>query len=143
MVHSHKPNVLFWIIGILALLWNAVGAYNFLLTVTMPETLLGDYNEAQRALVENLPTWYDILFAIAVISGTIACIFLLFKKRIATTIFFVSLIAVIVQMGYWLFFTDARALMGDTVAYMPIAVIIVSLGLFLYSQYCYKKGWLS
>ena len=143
MTRTNKPNVLFWIIGIVALLWNAMGVFQYYMTTFHIDELMEGYNEQQLELAKSLPSWYNIVFAVAVIGGFLACIALLMKKKIAVTLFLISMIAVIVQMGYWLFFTNAKEIMGDNVEFMPITVIVVSILLFAYSKYCSNKFWLS
>lgn len=139
---TNKPNVLFWIIGVLALLWNAAGLYQLYLYY-YPENMPPGYTEEQIQLLMDLPSWYGIAFIAAVVGGVIACLLLLMRKKLAVTFFMISLIGVVIQMVYYLFFTNANEVMGDNAAFMPVMVIIVAFLLFFYSKYCFKKGWLN
>jgi len=57
----------FWVIGIVALVWNALGSMNYIMQMN-PGTL-ADYPEVTRALVEGRPSWATGAFAIAVLGG--------------------------------------------------------------------------
>ena len=81
---TNKPNATFWVVGIIALIWNAMGvdayiqqAYN---TVRHQEMYP---DPAQLEIVNNLPSWLTAVFAIAVFSGALGCLFLLLRKNIA------------------------------------------------------------
>jgi magnesium-transporting ATPase (P-type) len=142
MTTSHKPNVLFWVIGIIGLIWNAMGVFQFFAENFMKETLYEGYTEEQIALMDNMPAWISVIFAIAVFSGFLGCVLLVMRKNTAVALFLISLVAVIIQMSYWLFFTNAKKVMGDGVEYMPITVIVVAAILYFYSKHALKKGWL-
>ena len=84
----------FWLIGVIALIWNVMGCINFLMQ--MNSGSLANYPEAARSLVENRPPWATGAFAIAVFGGSLGCLLLLFKKSVAYYVFIVSLLGVIV-----------------------------------------------
>jgi hypothetical protein len=77
-----KPNTFFWIIGILALLWNIIGVYlwlyeYFLMTQEMRAALPPE----QVEIMANAPSWSMYVYAIAVISGLLASVLLLLRKK--------------------------------------------------------------
>ena len=45
----------FWVIGVVALIWNAMGVMNYLMQSNADA--LSAYPEAARALIENRPAW--------------------------------------------------------------------------------------
>lgn len=53
-----------------------------------------------------------------------------------------SLIAVMAQMGYWLFFTKAVEVFGKSTYVMPMVVILVAYLLFRLSKKGIDKGYL-
>lgn len=140
---SNKPTTLFWVIGIFALIWNAVGVMAYIGQAYMTDDMLAALPEAERALYENVPAWVTAAFAIAVFAGTLGCILLLLKKKLAKPVFLVSLIAIIVQMTYNLFMSKAAEVYGPGGMVMPIMVIAIGVFLLLYSKKCIDKGWLS
>lgn len=93
---TNKPHLSFWIIGILALLWNLIGAMNFIgqlnagFVSTLPET--------HQAIIEARPIWGTIAFAVAVFGGLLGSVLLLLRKRIAAYLFVASLLGVMIQL---------------------------------------------
>jgi len=73
-----KPHWSFWVICIVALIWNVMGSINFIMQ-TNPE-MLANYPETAQSLIASRPLWATIAFAIAVFGGALAEILLLLKK---------------------------------------------------------------
>ena len=55
----------------------------------------------------------------------------------------ISLVAVIAQMGYWLFFTTAVEVYGPSTYGMPMMVILIAYFLLRLSNNGIKKGYLT
>lgn len=143
MTDSNKPTTLFWIIGVAALVWNALGVMQYLGLAYMTDEVRAALPEAERALYENIPTWVTAAFAIAVFGGLIGSAFLLMRKKLARPMFLISLIAIIVQMSYNLFMSRAAEVYGPGSVIMPIMVIVIGVFLLMYSKKTIAKGWLS
>jgi len=144
MSNSNKPGVAFWVIGVIALLWNGMGVSQYLMQAFKSEAYTSAMNAEQNALMDSLPAWMTALFALAVFSGFIASIMLLMRKKIAVTLFLLSFVTATVQQLYWLFGTNAPEVFADMQPYfMPIAVIIVCIFLVWYSKDQKAKGVLS
>lgn len=133
----------FRIIAVIGLIWNGLGILNFVGQTFMSEETLAAMPEDQQALFENVPMWITILFALAVITGTLGCIGLLMKKSWAVPLFLVSMIAAVVQMLHGLFMTEMVSVMGTPAIITTFLVIIISISLYWYSRQCKAKGWLS
>lgn len=140
----NKPTTGFKIIAIIAILWNLMGTFQFLSATVMKDMLRETLTDAQFALFENLPTWYFVVFGIAVVTGLLGSILLLMRKKLAILLFTISLIAVFIQMSYWVFATEVINVYGTLDAVlMPIIVVVTALALLLYSRIVARKGWLS
>ncbi len=142
MTTTNKPNTGFWIIAVLALIWNIMGVFQYLSSTLMKDEMRELMTEDQLALMDSLPAWYTAAFAIAVFSGLLGCLLLLMRRKWAVPVFLVSLLAVLVQMGYWLFATDAMEVYGTQAVIMPLIVIIVAIFLYFYSKGASQKNWL-
>lgn len=138
-----KPTTAFWSISIIALLWNLSGLFAFFSEVFMSQEALAALTEAQRALYESTPLWLKVFYGIAVFGGTFGCIALLARKSLAITLFIISLLAIIIQMGYSLFLTNAVEVYGAIAAIMPVIVIGIGIFLVWYSKSVKSKGWLA
>ena len=97
---TNKPTTAFWVIAVVALISNLMGVMAYLGQAYMTDEALAALPEAERAINENYPAWATAAFAIAVFGGAIGCILLLLRKKMATTLFIVSLIGILVQMIY-------------------------------------------
>ena len=139
----NKPNTLFWIIGVIALIWNAMGVMAFFGQLLMTEETLAALPEAEQALYQDLPIWVTIAFTVAVFGGILGSIFMLLRKKIASTIFAISLLGVLVQMTYNNFISNTFEVYGPGSVIMPIMVIVIGFFLVWYSRNSLAKGWLS
>ena len=143
MSASIKPPTSFWIIAILALLWNFMGVYQYYLGNFELESLREAVSPEEFSIMESLPSWYGIVFAVAVFSGVLACIILLARKKLAVPLFGISLLTVLFIEIYWLMGTGIMEAAGYTAAIMPLVVIAVSIFMYFYSKGAAKNGWIS
>lgn len=139
-----KPNSWFWIISIVALLWNLMGVWAYLMEAYQKEVMYEGYSEAQLGLMNNLPAWITGAFAMAVFAGAIGCLALILRKKWATPVLIISMLAVLSRTIYFFFFTNGTELFGTfegTV--MPIITIVIAGLLVIYSKVSTERGWLS
>ena len=133
----------FWIIGVLALLWNLIGVASYIMNVTMSEEALAAMPEAEQALYTSVPTLVTSAFAIAVFAGLLGCVLLLMRKSLAYPVFLLSLVAIVIQAGYNLFISSALEVLGATAAILPVLIVTVAAYLVWFSSNAKKKGVLS
>lgn len=132
-----KPPIWFWIISAIALIWNAMGINAYLQQAYNTESYQAMYTAEQQEIVANLPSWVTAVFAIAVFSGTIAAIGLLLRKKWSKSLWLISLIGVIIQMGYLLIYGLESNLI------MTIMIIVFALFFVWFSRLAVSKAWLS
>ena len=134
--NATKPNTLFWVIGILGLIWNAMGVDGYINQAYQTERFKLMYSEAQLEIIFNLPAYVTTAFAIAVFSSVLACILLLLRKKLAKTFFLIGLIAVFVQTSYNVFINPGRDLYGVLEYVMLILIPLFSVFLYWYTKKC-------
>ncbi len=139
---TNKANLFFWIIGILALLWNLMGVSAFVMQSSNSEAWRSTQTPEQLRIMDALPSWYMIVFGVAVIASAIACILLLMRRKYAEVVFLIALVAVLIQSGYNLFVNEAKASYTAGQYAMLAFIPIVSALLYWYAGRCRKKGWL-
>lgn len=132
-----KPIVVF------AILWNGMGIINFFMQIFITAETINQLPINEQVLYRNTPIWSYVAFGIGVFGGSIGSIGLLLQKAWSKKALIVSLIAVICQMGYWLFFTTAIDVYGPSGYIMPIIVILIAILLFQLSVNGIKKGYLN
>ena len=140
---TNKPNIAFWIIGIIALIWNLMGVFAYITQVNMTPEVIAALPEAEQSLYNNVPTWVTGAFAIAVFGGALGCILLLLKKKLATPVLIISLIGIIAQMVYNFGMSKAAEVYGPGGMVMPAMVVLFGIFLVWYSKQVTVKGWLS
>ena len=133
----------FWVVGILALLWNLIGVAMFFLQLNMSPEQVALMPEADQTIYNALPQWLYVVFGIAVFGGVLGAIGLLMKKRWAVTMFFVSLLAILAQTVGMFTSTPAWDLKGISTLFMPVILILIALYLWWYSQKAAVRGWLN
>tara|TARA_R110002049_G_scaffold188124_10_gene356434 strand:+ start:921 stop:1340 length:420 start_codon:yes stop_codon:yes gene_type:complete len=134
---SNKPPIWFWIVSVIALIWNAMGINAYLQQAYDTESYRTMYSEEQLEIAANMPSWVTAAFAIAVFAGTLGAIGLLLRKKWATKLWLLSLLAVIVQMGY--------ILINGYVSNMVVTIMIIVFAFVFvwFSRMSASKGWLS
>ena len=139
-----KPPVWFWIVSILALLWNLMGVMSYLEQAYMTDEIKAQYTAEQLTLMEGIPAWVTAAFAIAVWGGLLGCIALLFRKRWAKPLLMLSLIAILIQMAYSFFMTNAAEIYGLIRGIIiPLLVIIIGIALVQFARIAEKRNWIS
>ncbi len=134
-----KPPVWFWIISVLAMLWNSAGVMQYLGRAFITDDMIAALPlEQQAEFLTKYPAWYTAAFALAVFCGALGALSLLIRKKWALLFFVVSAFAAIIQHIY-LFVTVK---MDATTLIMPAMVIIVCLLLIRYAKFSISKGWI-
>jgi hypothetical protein len=130
-----------WIVGILALLWNAFGCFDYLMTVTANRAYLAMVPADQLAYMNSLPSWHTAFWAVGVWAGLAGSVLLLMRSRFSVWAFALSLIGAVVGLGYEMFATQMPASMTEgALAVMPWVIIIVAAFQLWYSWTEEKKG---
>ena len=134
---TNKPPIWFWIVSVVALVWNGMGVNAYLQQAYNTEGYQAMYTAEQQAIAEGLPAGVTAAFAIAVFAGALGGIALLLRKKFATSLWILSLIAVICQMGYMLI----NGLESSMI--MTIMIIVFAFIFVWFSRYSQSKGWIS
>jgi len=140
--NTNKPTSAFWIISAVALLWNIMGVIAYLGQAYMTEEVLKALPQSDQDYYSNVPAWVTGVFAIAVFAGLFGCVGLLMRKKWATILFVISLIAVIAQFIYNFFIQNFVEISGVKMIW-PIVVLIIAVLLVFLSRKATKEGWIS
>lgn len=142
-ISTTKPPVWFWIITVVALIWNAMGIMQYLGQAYSTESFRSQYTSEQLEIISNTPSWAIAAFAIAVFAGFLGSVFLLLKKKFAYTLFLFSLLGIIVQLYHNLVVVNTVDIYGPAAAVMAVMILVFGILLLLFSKFAIKKGWLS
>jgi len=132
-----------WIVGVLALLWNAMGAFDYLATQMELEGYMSQFDEAQLAWFHGFPAWVVSAWALAVWSALLGSVALLLRKRWALWLFGVSLVGLAGTTLHNFGFSNGVEIMGTGGVLFSVAVWVVAILLFLYAGSQAGKGVLA
>jgi len=97
-----------WVIGIVSLLWNAMGAMDYTMTATRNETYMGNFTSEQLEYFYSFPTWVVGTRAIGVWFALLGSILLLMRNRWALWSFIVSFVGMILTSIHTYFLAETK-----------------------------------
>ena len=130
-----------WLAGILALLWNCAGAFDYLMTQTRNPSYLSSFTPEQLTYYSSFPKWVVATWALSVWGGVVGSVLLLLRRRLAVPVFVVSLAAMLPTFFHNYVLTNGLAIMGGGGSLIFTAVIVVvGVALLMYARNLASKG---
>lgn len=123
-----------WVIGVLALLWNAMGAFDYVMTETRNEGYLERFTPEQLAFFEGMPAWVIAAWAVAVWGGLAGAGLLLGRRRAAAPVLGVSWAAMVVTSIHNFVLADGAKVMGAGGMAFTAVIFVIALALALYAR---------
>jgi len=133
---------LLWVIGVVALLWNALGALDYTMTQTRNQAYLAAMPKAQLDYLETIPAWVVAAWAIGVWGGLVGSILLLARKGAAVPVFGASFAGALLSQIHTFGLSKGYEVMGGTPTALifPVVICAVALGLVLYARAMRANG---
>jgi len=130
-----------WAVGILGVLWNAYGCYDYTMTQLGGEEYLRSYGmtEHQIAYFNSMPTWMSGVWAIGVWGAMAGSVLLVLRSKFAVHAFAASLAAFVLSLIYQYGMTDGLAINGSQALIMS-GVILAGCLFFLWYAWRASKG---
>ncbi len=135
-----------WVVGVLSLLWNSIGAFDYVMTQTKNKAYMaaGNFSQAQLDYFYSLPTWMIFAWATAIWASMLGSVLLLFKRKLSAPVFLVSLIGVVLSNVYNYGLSNGYEILGGASAVAFAAVIfLIATALYLYARKMSHKGVLN
>jgi len=129
-----------WVVGIVALLWNLMGAGDYVMTQTKNEAYMGQFTPEQLEFFYGYPAWLVAFWAIAVWAGVLGAVVLLLRKKLAFPVLLISFLCMVVTTIHNYGFAGAADIVGGTGAFFSAVIFIVALLLVIYARSMAKKG---
>lgn len=129
-----------WVVGIVALLWNAVGAYDYLMTQTENASYMENFAAEQLEFFYGLPSWVVFFWAIAVWGSVLGSVLLLLRKGWAVEVFLLSLVSMVITALHNFLLANGFEIMGTGGVIFSFVIFIVSLLLWLYAKKMRASG---
>lgn len=131
-----------WLIGVIALLFNSIGVFDFVMSMAQGAEYQASAGMTpdQIAHYQAMPSWMIVVWAVGVFGAFLASILLLLRKELSLPVFTLSLAAFLISLLYTYVLTDGGAIMGLQMA-IASAVISGLLVFFIwYTWYMTMRG---
>jgi hypothetical protein len=129
-----------WLVGILGLLFNSVGSFDYLMTQTQNESYMGRFTSEQLEVLYGFPAWLVVFWALAVSGGALGALLMLLRRRLAVPVLLASLLAMSVTAIHNFSSTKGLYETGGTGPGFILVIFVVALGLWLYAQAMGARG---
>ena len=131
-------------VGVTSLLWNSVGALDFVMTQIRNEAYMSNCTPEQRIFYYGFPVWVVVAWGIAVWGGVLGSLALLFRKRQAFHLFLASSICMVLTYFQNYVLAHGFKVMGGAAALAFTTVIfVIGVLLLFYSRAMRRRGVLN
>lgn len=133
-----------WVVGVVSLLWNSVGAMDFVMTEAKNKAYMSGFTPAQLEFYYGFPLWVVAAWGIAVWGGVLGSLLLLLRSRLAVHLFLASFICIILTSIHNYALSNGLKIMGgaEALAFSAVIVVVGALLLFYARSMC-RRGVLS
>jgi hypothetical protein len=135
-----KTPVHLWIVGVLALLWNAMGAFDYLATQLELDFYMSQFTPEQLEYFYSFPKLMTACWAFAIWGAVAGSIGLLMRKKWAVWAFVVACTGMLFTTIYNYGMTNGAEIMGSTGVIFSVVIWVIALFLLYYSWSQAKKG---
>lgn len=129
-----------WVVGTLGLLWDCVGAFDYLMTQTENESYMSQFTPEQLEYFYGFPAWVVAFWAIAVWGGLLGMVLLLLRKRLAAPVLLVSFLSMVVTSIHNFVLSDGLEVMGGMGVAFSGLIFVIALSLWLYARAMVERG---
>jgi hypothetical protein len=131
-----------WVVGVVSLLWNAMGALDFTMTQAMSDVWLKSFTPEQQAYIHGFPLWSVIAWGVGTWGSFLGSVLLLFRKGLAFHFFAASLVGAVFTSIYSFVLSDGMKAMGGGAGIIIFNAIIlaVTVLLLIYARNMRKRG---
>ena len=128
-----------WVIGIVALLWNAVGDFDYLATKLQLEPYMSNFSQEQLEYFYGFPAWAVACWAVGVWGALLGSLALLLRKSFAVWLFGASILGMVGTTVYNFVLSDGAAIMGEGAVAFSAVIWAIALFLYFYSVAMAKR----
>lgn len=132
-----------WVVGVISLLWNAFGGYDFIMTTTQGETYMRGMGMTQPMIdyFNAMPTWMYVPWTLGVWGAVAGSVLLLMRNKLAVWAFVLSLLGAAGNLLYG--FMNPMPPLPEAMAamqYMPYVILLIAAFLAWYAWSQKKSG---
>lgn len=133
-----------WAVGVVGILWNGFGAFDYTMTNTQGDKWLeaNKMTAEQIAYYHAMPAWMTGVWAIGVWGGVLGAILLLMRRKLAVPVFIASLVAFSASVVYSVLVNPAPHGGGPDMMVMHAVIFAGCVFFVWYSMRATKQGLL-
>lgn len=130
------------VVGWLAVLWTGLSAVDYLLTRFQATSYLALFTEEQVAYFLGLPSWLNVLWAVAVWAGLAGALCLLARVRLSAFLLGIAALAMVLATLGLVFLTDPpmQAATGAVGVWIMVGATAVYVLLWIYARQMHAYG---
>lgn len=127
-----------WLVGVVGVLWNGFGCFDFTMTATRNAAYLEPYPKEMVEYWFAMPWWMWAIWAVGVFGGLAGSILLLLKRAWAVQVLAASFLAALVSMIIGATAKDAPKMEGSEI--FTVVILGIALGLLVYAFWQHRRG---
>lgn len=122
-----------WLVGVAGLLWNAFGAYDYVMTNLRDAEYLAQFPPEMMLVIDAFPVWVMAAWAIGVWGALAGSILLLLRSRYAFHAFTASLLGLAASSAYQWTLDMPASMSGGMFAVMQIVIWVLTVFQLVYA----------
>lgn len=130
----------FWVIAIVSLLWNAFGAFDYVMTNTRNAAYLAQFPAEVMQMIDEFPVWVMAAWAFGVWGAVAGSILLLLRSRFAVHAFALSLAGLAASTAYQATLDMPEAMKTLSMTAMNVVIWIAAIFFLLYAIRMRRNG---
>lgn len=133
-----------WVVGVISLLWNGFGAFDFIQTTTRGEAYMREagFDQAMIEYFMAMPNWMYGPWILGVWGAVIGSILLLLRNKLAVWAFAASALGALISLIYGKMIDPPPPPPAgmEMMGYMPFVIMAVAAFLLWYAWTMAKRG---
>ena len=131
-----------WVVGVVSLLWDAMGAMDFTMTQMKNEAYIKAFTPEQLTYFYGIPFWVSLAWGLGTWGSLIGSGLLLARCGVAYHLFVASFSGMILTFTYNYLLSDGLKVMGGGVRPLIFSgvIFVIALLLLVYARAMRKRG---
>lgn len=136
-----RPPTWYWIVVAILLLWSLLGCWACYTQLSVTPAQLAQLPAAQQEAWTSMPAFAKIAYVVGVTTALAGALLLLLRRSGARILFVVSLIAVVVQFGWFFLGWHGMAKLGPASAGFPVIIALIGLFEIWFAGLAARRRW--
>jgi len=129
-----KPPIWYWILGVVALIWNVIGLFDYYNSISLNEAYLAQ-TPGWLEYIRDMPWWAKGAWGLATTTAVLGSVALLARRAWASPLFALSIGGMVISFG--------NQLLAPNLPEMPGWMSLFTLLLFLIAFFLFWFSWKS